>query len=664
MRHQIAFKKANAVLVGSAQATTEQAATFLVELSKLGYTMNPEIAKGVNPEDYTEILKVIAREIGADRAWKPFYKGFPQSVVETPMADLVFLQILHYVTFGMFVPNDSNPMQMELDFDIDTKQTLKVLKGVNTVDDIFTKILSTNGSTTDYDKSVLDWFFTNYSANDIVKLTPNDIPFKETLAQYVAKCIELKIPVKKGVKTATDVLRVAAYMSGGDLTLQTPTKFKLKSTQKNVLAKILAVVVNEEDLARNVETWKRFFHCISKYVQKHEILTVFADKVYHKTVKSFASKIETSNSYDAIKLLKTRAGEFARRLDALLRNSTQQKSIASEFLEVADKVDNKVLWQVYNHFKTRNLSKNRVVTPVKGRPKLIEKVGEIPQHICDYVVNGLEKVLSAKYATKFANNSLGKVYIADALKKAPIPLQMRDSKNGLLQMARGTRVKNNSNYIRMFMHWFGDDMDLSVKVMTESLGNAQHVSYTNLKTEFAWHSGDFVRAPRPNGACEFIDIDLMLLKKVYKNYRYIVMLIYRFSGDCEETIAGWSEIQKPLQDATPNGRYQVYDPRNVKNCFECNPTKGYAMPVVYDLVTDEFVWVDLSNLGENLRNIENSVSQVKENLNIALNISKPSLYDLFAKCANGNIVDNIEDADTVFDESFIYKYTEVLANFL
>jgi hypothetical protein len=85
---------------------------------------------------------------------------------------------------------------------------------------IFTALVGSNGSLSDGDKAVVAWFVEEYG-DDLLRLLPSKIPQKENLALLAGLLLKRAEPayLLPYLKTATDVLRVAAVMSGGDVSL-------------------------------------------------------------------------------------------------------------------------------------------------------------------------------------------------------------------------------------------------------------------------------------------------------------------------------------------------------------------------------------------------------------------------------------------------------------
>src|SRR5690625_4510454 len=120
------------------------------------------------------------------------------------------------------------------------------------------------------------------------------------------------------------------------------------------------------------------------------------------------------NIETTVKQLEARPGEFARRLDSLLRNMEEEKEqgILDKFEGVIHKVSHPVLYQVRNHFKNREMVMvNRVITPKGsgGAIHLLDKEEKnISESICSKVVEMVDQTLITAYTKK---DEIGKVKI-------------------------------------------------------------------------------------------------------------------------------------------------------------------------------------------------------------------------------------------------------------
>ena len=179
------------------------------------------------------------------------------------------------------------------------------------------------------DKAIVAWFVEHYG-DDLLRLLPPEIPQKETLALLAGCLLKRSEPtyLLPHLKTATDVLRVAVVMSGGDVSLATPTKFRKFSRRERrfLLASPGGCGEITEDMLRWQGYWVRLgeilhpFEYKDRYPKVYEAFDVLRND---RPFATFNSKVEAGltggDLGPVIGLLRQRPGVFARRLDHLLR---------------------------------------------------------------------------------------------------------------------------------------------------------------------------------------------------------------------------------------------------------------------------------------------------------------------------------------------------------
>ena len=180
------------------------------------------------------------------------------------------------------------------------------------------------------------------------------------------------------------------------------------------------------------------------------------------------------------------------------------------------------------------------------------------------------------------------------------PFSQRSASKSLRQLTRGSRLPiPQGDTVRFFMWWkegdvdgkpTGDvDLDLSAVMYDADWNYLEHIAYTNLKSAKykAVHSGDITSAP--NGASEFIDLDIPSILKY--GGRYIVASIFSFSNqpfaNLPECFAGWMI----RQDANSG---EIYDPRTVKDKVDMTANTTITIPAILDLKQREILWADLN----------------------------------------------------------------------
>ena len=665
-------------------------ATLLSNLGNFGFILSDELLQKLvyfSTDQiegfYDSLIGALRKSIGAHVEYKPMYPNFPQQVMDAPEAELYMNAIMHY--FG-----DWLGLRIMPEYDakarpqMTEKTELKVIDvgGPEEFGKIFTNLVGAKSSISQEDKDAVEWFIKKFP-DTIKELFPVEIHLKETKA-FVAKLLLENTTAPAEVltqyfKTATDVLRFAAALSEGDVSLAGKTRFKSFSRPERRL--LMALTENckdiTDDMFRYKEQWKRLgerlhvFENKKLYPKLRAAMKVLTEDIKHETYNSKVEKAFTAGNYlPVVALLSKRPGEFARRLDHLLRSSKNPDFAIEEFGKVMNRVSTPVVLQLMTHFKHRNDENDlRVFFPKGDVSKLqaiTDELPRIPQKYCNKVVKYCKETLLFHYKKL---ESLGKVYLSEDLKQFTVPFSMRSASKTLKTVGRGSRLDlPDSNIVRLFLWWKDGenrvDIDLSVVGLDEDFKHLGQVSYTNLREEGATHSGDITSAPE--GASEFIDLDIG--KLMARGVRYVVASINSYTEqsycDLPECFAGFMA----LKDQNSG---EIYEPKRVKNKFDLTANSKISVPLIFDLVERKVVWTDLS-LNKNVsqhNNVLNNMSSLEILARAMVGLRKTSLYELFALhvSARGELVADPEDADVVFSLDGDVKPTDtedILANFL
>lgn len=633
------------------------------EFMRLGFVMSSslydEIRKLSTESIYeisNNIIPILKRIKGDHVKHKPFYVNFPTQVIDATDYVLFINQMIHYWTSGKFLPSYTEDFRK---FDIEIVDFITL--NHCTTDDIFnvfTTILKSNESISSSDLKIIEYMMDNYS-NKI--RYPENIPYKENLCVVVSLFLKKDASIIGLVKTATDILRVATYLSNGDITLTTNTKFKSfsRKIRRHLIGAILCVA-SEEDIKRHKNKWVKLFHILHvgdysdivyKLAQKPR-----ENKPMHSIRGTISKLLLERDIVGALKLYTHRSGDFARNLASLLRDySNDHILICEAFNSCVDKVSTRVLLQIIGHFNNINNDVPRLIFPKTASQKIIVlKKSDI--NISNETIDKIIEIINKSLINRFSIlPDLGKVYIDECLKKCPIPAQMRSTSKSFNIVARGTHLKfeeSANNFLRMFVYWVGQDIDLSATLHDENFNMINNISYHNLRIQtkddddIAYHSGDITQAPK--GASEFIDLNLSKLRQM--NIRYIVMEVIVFSGTTfdlhKECFAGWMFRKYPSSN-------EIFQPKTVVNKFDITAKSMFSIPVIFDIVENESIWCDTVFNRNNLavRNILTTAFNIKNVLKSMVSLNKYNLYDLFnlhCQARKGVIVENIEEADIVF----------------
>lgn len=668
--------------------------TLQRNIETLGFSFSKELASqlvGFNSafiaKLYNDIIPILKKLKGSNVKYKPMYPNFPQEVMDASEAKLWWTAIVHYWSDGTINLADKEADKRK---PLTENVTLTVIDTGSTDDfnSILTDLVASNSSLSEYDKEVVTWMLSN--VKNSTKLLPAKIPQRETMCLVATHLLKQDDNVdlyKLGVaKTATDALRIATNLSGGDISLAEPTKYKklgrpIRRALLNVLEKSGSSL--EEDMLRHASKWIRLGEIIhpGQYKTQYPKAYKAFDKLRNnKHIATVASRTEQLIKEDGIKtaeLLKQRPGDFLRRLDHLLRtHKSQYKEIIDAFVSVADKCATPALLNVYNHFSHRfEGSSTRCIFPKGGKAKMkiIEGLSQpLPLKVIKAVTDNIELVLLKRFSKL---GPLGKVYLDSNLKYYPIAFAQRSASKALRTLPRGSyapldgendRTDGKLNDTMRFFIWWKNgngrtDLDLSAEFLNEDFASIGTISYYNLRELGGTHSGDIVDAP--NGACEFIDISIDKLKK--RGARYVAMIVYSFTTqpfkDLPECFAGWM-----TRNEYQSGK--VFDARTVKGRADLTGDQQCSVPILIDLELRRVIWADI---GLKTRpcfpnNVENNKANIGLSCRNIAKLNKPTLHFLLKlhAQARGTLVENKNDADVVFDESLGYEIDTIASKYL
>lgn len=659
-------------------------ATMNKNIEVFGYTMSEALfdklmhMKAKNREVVYDALVNGLKEItGADKVYNPMYPNFPKSVMKKDDFELYFNAIVHYWSFGTLLPYEEKEERAPL---FNTAK-VKVLEAgsFDDLNDIFNNLCASKTSLSKSD--VEDMIFILNSA----KVTlPDEIPFKENTACICRLLVDTGVDTdgslcRKYIKTATDVLRLVTAMSDGDVSLAENTKFRnLKRSERRIIMNLLAGCGNaSEDMNRYAGRWIRVGEKLhpgefAKNERYTKIVQAFGVIRNDGKIQSFGGKVDAAiasgDVTTVVSLLKKRPGEFARRIDFLLRTfdkDADRKTVIMGFASVAKDVSSTVLLQVREHFinKLNGNDDMRVFFP-KGnlaRSYYVKnnKTEAIPEDTIKMVIAVCENALVNIYGNR---EFLGKVYIDEVLKDYTVPFSLRSAGKTMTAVSRGSRIAidDSAKIIRPFIWWTNTkddiiDVDLSVAVFADDWNCLEHVSYSNLKSSRfgICHSGDITNGGPVDGegVAEFIDLDID--KALGAGARYAVFNVYNFSNEffskMEHAAFGFM-----TRENMESG--EIFEPSTVKQRMDLASATTTCIPVIFDLKEKVFIWCDMALTADHVRagyggiNVESNLPSVVVTCKAMVDVKKPNLYDLlmFNVKARGIITANPDEADIRF----------------
>ncbi|GLF98044.1 MXAN_6230/SCO0854 family RING domain-containing protein [Streptomyces yaizuensis] len=473
---------------------------------------------------------------------------------------------------------------------------------------------------------------------------PETIPGRETKARTLSWLLadptayDVTLPAAAArINTATDVLRLLAVRSGGDAGLiaipftavPRPLRRALLSILDNLDTSLVA-----EDMRRHSKPWKQaaerlhpFEHTnrfpkaalafaalrgfrltgdtlstrLSNTASGIPAATAAGSKVL---ITSWAAEVEgaltRSDILRALTLLAQRPGELLRRLDHLLRTADDADMVFSALVQAAPRVAPAVLLSALGEIRSRTRKGTERVFFPKGGNAKAHIVADQRAPLTANVVERAEAILTGEILNRAGKLEHVELAVVDAALDGVIaPFAERTASRALVTLPRGSELPVPAGRtIRLFLHWMESDtsgrtdLDLSTALYN---ANWQHVGtcdYTNLRfaRAAAVHSGDLTSAPAPQGASEFVDLDLEQLAAA--GVRYLVASVYSFNNvafdDLGEAFAGLM-----LRDE-PGTTGEVFDARQVEQRFDLTGQARASVPMVIDVAARTMRWLDVA----------------------------------------------------------------------
>lgn len=692
-KNVIQFKKGfiNLTQVSKDSKNYSLAMTVVAELMQFGFILDKSAIDNLSnasKEDiisfHNEVVTYLKEVTGSNRTYKAFWGGFPQQIMEKSECELWLHQIVHYMSNGAYVPNE---FTQERPTAFEQPSYTKIISGDNErFLNIFTSLVGVNQSLTPDDLDIIKYF-----VNEVSELRFSEsVPFKENLSTIFSELISInRTDVKFPKLTVTDVLRIVVGLSGGDVSLpkvpnkmvkQSPwSNYKIVNTNRD-LFKFAKFSRSERKFILNLleqtncdateavlkdQRWVRLGEILHPFEHKnkfpkaakmfHEIRNTKVVSWYGKLNKAFNTSLN-----DGLNVLSERAGEFARKLDFLVRTYPNDvKLILDKFNLISLKVSNKVLYETYTHFAKRATPTTNRSVMVKGARKrtVLPQLPALSPSVIELIQKQVIKSLAAKYAKL---PELGSVWIDEELKKIPLPTNMRSMSSGLKPIVRGQRMpigNSNTKVIRAFCHWFDErgDQDIDLTCTFLGMGKVELVGWNGgHNTKIGVYSGDIRH--RQGSCAEYIDINIK--NALERGFKYVIMDARNFNGGSFESVkdcvVGYMEREFPKAN-------EIFVPATIANCMRLTNEASTTLVSVIDLETLEVIHLDLDKDGIPVASAD--INGLLEAIKPYCELPKFSVYDLLSLHARnrGSIVDMKENADKVFNfGDFSESYVGVL----
>lgn len=385
-----------------------------------------------------------------------------------------------------------------------------------------------------------------------------------------------------------------------------------------------------EDLLRHRSLWvwlgeflhpheyaKRFPNCAAAFAA---IRKRAPDGTRATPVLTWNARLQTAQQEGdwpkLIRMLSARPGEFSRRIDHLLRSlpDAARADVMQAWLPLLPKTATPMLMSLLAHLSRRTSPfPVRVYWPKGGQARCVSAPDQRPALTADDTQLIAEKICE-NLLTRFATLPPIEAMVVDSvLAEVPVPFNQRTAAKDAWQLPRGATLSiPMEGTIRLFLHWCQHpgqhytDLDLSVAFYDESWAYLGVCSYYQLKCLMDGHlvahsAGDLTSAPWPEGASEFVDLNLQHALRA--GVRYAVMVVNNYAGaGFEELARAYAGIMR-RQDA----QGKIFDPRTVETKFALSGKNGVFLPVVFDFIAQQIHWLDVHARGQfEMNNVESA----------------------------------------------------------
>ncbi len=444
------------------------------------------------------------------------------------------------------------------------------------------------------------------------------------------------------VATATDVLRIAVVLMGGDAGLvgeiASPKRLgSLPRGLRRVVLEALDRIPQDalvEDVRRHAGQWKRVGERLHPFEHAKRLPTAalaFAvarttnvakvsfgatlraqvDQLprariegEHIRVTSWAGVIEdglrAGDARGIADQLATRPGELLRRADHLVRVTlANQPEALGKILETIQHAAHRgapaMLLTLAAHVARRGQPwPRRVFFPKSAVLKAWSTADLRAPLRADAISSIVTSIRSELFQRAERRSRFARAVIDRGLLDLLVPLSERSASKSKIAWPRGSEIPiPHAESLRLFLHWEDAqgtrvDLDLSVALFDASWRHVGTCDFTDLVVgdHAATHSGDLTSAPPPLGASEFVDLRLERIRAL--GAKHAVMVVFSYNSipfdRLPQGFAGL--IVSPAVG-------MHFDPRAVAQRFDLAGRSVITVPLTIDLEARRLRWLDV-----------------------------------------------------------------------
>ena len=655
-------------LVNQPKEITENGAETRLSLANL---FNIRITGGA--ELLQPVMIRTASEIIGVNVPSAFYRGFPESVRNLSVAELLIDQLLHYYnTYGQdnFDEAGHSVFEEEVERKVFDEKTpvkdfavLTEAEAIEKLKEYTQDLLSGSRPLSDEQYDLVLTFIREY------QYVPETIASKNTAMRLL---IDSRDPDLARFLILSDVPKLADELNYRVYGNKNPRKLNLKNQDRRLLTAVIDKLIaggriDTRTCYEKKALWSGLLHHLHYKTSDPkgiEFLNAMRGDENRSVMSEFEKLLAEKGAVAAAEYLAKRKGSGAllRNLDYLLSRCESDEAIRS-VIGTIDTDNTIILLQLLFHysnefrpmrtFKFIKFGKMRKhkETPEEAKTRQTILAHRDRRAAASAIRQLLEKDLKGK---------LGRIYIDPMMKYIALPLQEGASQGGFGTLTKGSRIPlPKGKKIRAFTYWEKvNDIDLSVFGLDNDLK----------RREFSWRtmaahqstaitfSGD--QTSGFGGGSEFFDIDPEAFKKLLPGTRYLIFCnnIYSNKVTFDKCVCRAGYMLRDIEDSG-----EIFEPKTVKSSFTINCASRFAYLFGLDLTTNDFVWLNIAN--QNGSRI--AASDNMDFLTQYFKITKIfNVYDFFSLMAS-EIVDDPKDAEIAISDEEIEagESTEVIRSY-
>lgn len=647
-------------VAASARGNITDMGTILGGLATLGFAPSAELLSALSRASRKDIAEwwgkthpALKKIRGADVNMEKFvvYKNFPAEVLEKTEAEYWIAQILMYIG----LPNDWFSEEELPRAELDETLSLRILHMADdsTGQKIADSLLAKPAIWTEADLEDVKALLKG-KAFDVVDFSQS--AQRANAASMAAQVLSESQDIDIRFDAPTDILRTQAALSGGDVSLRTPSRvMKLSRPMRRVFLNALAAMPAEKlqaDFAARPKTWKKLLHALHAG-QNKGALGDATRALRAGTLRTYDSDVERlirARDRSVLPLLAQRPGNFARRLHKLysLFGTVAFERFAQD--DVLSKLTNGQLLKLVHYFETAT-ARQTFLSPPRGNMARVQVRENTKADVDQRDIDGFVGALRARIGARLDKALPNGVALDARMRQAGLPANGQEGLDG-----RGTvyAIPDNMSFLRTASYWeaksaygniwYDNGWTFFDSCFTQmDCTSWDHEKAGDYKEPYGVFSGDPTNFKEDRGrACQMIDVYIDQAKKAGVRYGVWSVLCYSHKPFSEA-----EKVLATLQWGENAEKGKLYEPARAQIVL---PLTGDALAkavAILDVEKRELIFLDTA-LGMQVSSASRNSKFLAEKMPAIMDMlaAHPSYHDLFACASKGTTPIVWDDADT------------------